>query len=119
MNQRQRNLIQEALELKALLGDADTHECLELLEQLDKLCIDGEVSIKGYGAKTPIPAAGSHRAEFGKRGCPKCSEKLELRVFHDGATAARWPYCVRCGKRRHRALSVEDAIKFQKGELQL
>ena len=112
MNQRQRNLIREALELKALQDDDDTAECLDLLEHIDRL-----LSWDSYKGPSR-PEAGSHRANFERRGCPKCSDLLEIRVFHNGATT-RWPYCVRCGKRRHRALSVEDAIKFQKGELQL
>lgn len=115
MNQRQRDLIREALELKALQDDEDTPECLELLEKVDRI----EFKVDWSGYKGPAPAAGSHKANFGRRGCPKCSDLLELRVFHDSATPTRWPYCVRCGKKRHRALSVEDAIKFQKGELQL
>ena len=117
MNQRQRNLIREALELKALQDDEDTAECLELLEQVDRM-LEFRISDPGE-FRRPIPEAGSHAANFGRRGCPKCSDLLEIRVFHNGATPTRWPYCMRCGKRRHRALSVEHAIKFQKGELQL
>ena len=112
MNQRQRNLILEALEVKALQDDEDTAECLELLELMGKPGVY-------VPYRQPVPEAGSHAANFGRRGCPKCSDLLEIRVFHNGGAPTRWPYCRRCGKRRHRALSVEDAIKFQKGQLQL
>ena len=110
MNQRQRNLIREALELKALQDDEDTAECLELLEQVDSFQV------------SPVGQQVCHKAaEDLSRACPECFSELELRIFHTGpgSSPTRWPYCIPCGKRRHRALSVSDAMKFQRGELKL
>jgi len=108
MNQRQRNIIREALELKALQNDDDTPACLEILEQVNRL----EFRDK------PITHEGHKAAEDLSRDCPECFAEMEIRVFPTvpGGSVTRWPYCPRCQKKRLRALSKEDARKFLQKE---